>query len=214
MKLKHVTPLVLLVISIVLQSCKGDLNIDKVFDKKKSTENTLTGTKHILNEDGIQILLPKKFERISITAYTSMLGEKENEKQFQIERLQLENSRGMDGQNYIFFSKEDNSSYFINSIPYSEVKKEDAQKLLSIIRQNQKKVSEVSDAEFEKITAKYKSVTGAQIFKAIFKANFKEQEKTMYQHSYYISSKDKSVLLNLITPKETNFDPYIEKITF
>ena len=110
--------------------------------------------------------------------------------------------------------RDSNATYFVNSIPFSEVKKEDAQKLLGIIRQNQKKASEVTDVVFEKITAKYKAVAGAQIFKAVFKADFEKSKKTNYQHTYYISSKDKSVLLSLVTPEDINFDPYIEKMTF
>lgn len=213
MKFKKPTLVILFVVSIVLQSCKGDLSIDNVLDNKPTTSK-LAGSKHILNEDGIQILLPKKFKRISIPDYTAIVNDKKNEKMFPIERLQLENSRALDGNNYMFFSKENNATYFVNSIPFSEVKKEDAQKLLGIIRQNQKKASETTDVVFEKITAKYKAVAGAQIFKAVFKADFEKSKKTNYQHTYYISSKDKSVLLSLVTPEEINFDPYIEKMTF
>ena len=122
--------------------------------------------------------------------------------------------RSLNGNNYIFFNDTNSASYFINTIPYSEIKKEDAQKLLSIIIQNQNNVSTNTSVKFERITAKFKSITGAQIFKAVFKAQFTRQKNTKYQHSYFINSNGKSVLLTLITPEELSFDKYIEKMIF
>ncbi len=213
MVLKKSIVIILAVTVTVLQSCKGDIKLDNILDNKQETV-ALIGTKHILEEDGIQLQLPKDFMRLSVAEYSEILNLKNNKTKFNIEREELKNVRSMDGNSYIFFNSKNNSSYYINSIPYSEIKKEDAQKLLGIIRQNQNDVSKKHKVKFERITAKFKSITSAQIFKAVFKAEFAKPKNLQYQHSYFINSNGKSVLLTLITKEDMNFDTYIEKMIF
>lgn len=213
MVLKKSIVIILAITVTVLQSCKGDVKLDSIFDSEQETV-ALIGTKHILEEDGIQLQLPEDFMRLSIAEYSEILNQKKNSTKFLIEREELKNVRSMDGNNYIFFNSKNGSSYYINSIPYSEIKKEDAQKLLGIIRQNQNDVSKKHKVKFDRITAKFKSITSAQIFKAVFKADFTRPKHTQYQHSYFINSNGKSVLLTLITEEDVNFDKYIEKMIF
>lgn len=211
MKLKHYIPF--LIVIIVLQSCKNDVSLDKLFDV--NTQNSaLEGKRHILEEDGIQILLPEIFERYSLSEYEAVLDSLTDKKTSDLELQRLKNMRDLDGNNYIFFAPNANASYFVNTIPYAPILKQDAQKLLGIIRQNQRKASETIPLEYKKITAKYSAITNAQIFKAIFQVYNKKNKSTSYQHTYFISSKGKSVLLNLSVAEDINFDPYIEKIIF
>lgn len=200
-------------LAIILNSCKGDVKLNSILNNEEE-KTTLIGSKHILEEDGIQLQLPEDFKRLSIAEYYEVLNQKSNRTKFIIEREELKNVRSLNGNSYVFFNSENNSSYYINTLPYSEIKKEDAQKLLGIIRQNQNEVSKNSKVSFERITAKFKSITGAQIFKAVFKAEFTRPKNIKYQHSYFINSNGKSVLLTLITPKELSFDKYIEKMIF
>lgn len=213
MVLKKSIVIILAITVTVMLSCKGDVKINSILDNEQPT-TTVIGTKHILEEDGIQLQLPEDFKRLSVAEYSEILNQKKNNTKFLIEREELKNVRSMDGNSYIFFNSTNSASYYINSIPYSEIKKEDAQKLLGIIRQNQNDISKKHNVKFERITAKFKSITSAQIFKAVFKANFTKLKNTQYQHSYFINSNGKSVLLTLITEEDINFDKYIEKMIF
>ena len=211
MTLKNIFPIVL--IAILLSACKGDVKVNDIFEDDKP-KNTLAGTKHFLEEDGIQILLPEDFVRYSNAEYNSLLDSLSKKKEFKVLEDKFDYVRGLNGNNYIYFEPKQNMTYMINSIPYAPIEKKDAQKLLGIIRQNHKKAQEKSKIEFKKVTAKHTEITGAQIFKAIFKADLKKEKRTLYEHTYYISSNEKSVLINLTTLKELNFDPYIEKMIF
>ncbi|TCK66695.1 hypothetical protein DFQ05_1969 [Winogradskyella wandonensis] len=213
MRINKSIPLILCCLTLLLQSCKGDIKVDSIFENE-APKNTLIGEKHFLEEDGIQLQLPENFKRLSIAEYSEILEKKSNKSKFLLERQELKNTRSLNGNSYIFRTPEGKSSYFVNTIPYSEIKKEDAQKLLGIIRQNQDNVAENYKVEFSKVTAKFKSITGAQIFKAVFKANFKRHKQTQYQHTYFINSNQKSVLLNLITTEDIDFDKYIQKMIF
>ncbi|WP_188374054.1 hypothetical protein [Winogradskyella haliclonae] len=205
---------ILLIFIITLQSCKNDIKIENVFEQNVET-NTLPGKKHFLEEDDIQIFLPKVFERYAAAEYETVLDSLvQNKKQFLLERERLKNLRGLKGNNYIFFAPGVNATYFVNTIPYAPIRKQDAQKLLGIIRQNQNRATENTQVEFTKITAKYSSLTSAQVFKAIFRVDLKKEKTFYFQHAYFISSNQKSVLLNLTTPMDLDLDPYIEKMIF
>ena len=210
---KSIVP-VLLILIIALQSCKNDIKIENVFEQNVET-NTLPGKKHFLEEDGIQVFLPEVFERYAAAEYEAVLDSLvKDKKEFLLERERLKNLRGLKGNSYIFFAPRVNATYFVNTIPYAPIRKQDAQKLLGIIRQNQNHATENAKVEFKKITAKYSSLTSAQVFKAIFRVDFKKENTFYFQHAYFISSNQKSVLLNLTTPMEIDLDPYIEKMIF
>ena len=187
--------------------------MDDIFGDDKP-KNTLIGKKHFLEEDGIQIQLPENLERLSNAEYSDALKKLAKDKKFQLQQKTFDYTRKLNGNSYIYFDKNSKLSYLINSIPYEEITKDDAQKLLGIIRQNQKNAKESIKVDYTKITAKHTEITGAQIFKAIFKADLKKGKDTFYEHTYYISSNEKSVLINIMTLEESNFDKYIEKMIF
>ena len=74
------------------------------------------------------------------------------------------------------------------------------------------KVKENSDAKFTKITAKYGGDKQQQLFKAVYKVSGKSMKNDVYNTSYIISSKGKTVFIQLSTLDEINFDPYLDKI--
>ncbi|MFD1063495.1 hypothetical protein ACFQ1Q_09580 [Winogradskyella litorisediminis] len=213
MTFKKIGIFILAFFYISLQSCKDNVKLENILDEKQEQSPSI-GTKHFLEEDGIQLQLPDNFKRLSLAKYSEILNSKSNKNKQILARAELQNSRSLNGNSYIFYNKADEETYFVNTIPFSEIEKEDAQKLLGIIRQNNKEVAKKHDVKFTKVTAKFKSITGAQIFKAVFKADFKKTKTVNYQHTYYITSNDKSVLLKLITPTENSFDKYIEKMIF
>lgn len=204
---------IIVCLALILQSCKGDVKLDNLINDEPQ-KSTAIGTKHFLEEDGIQLQLPDGFERFSIAEYSEIINQKKNAKNFVIESAELKKARSLNGNGYVFFNPKNKSTYLINAIPYSEIKEDDAQKILGIIRQNHKEINQKDKVDFKKVTAKFKAIPGFQVFKAVFKANLKSEKLTKYQHSYFINSTGKSVLIKLITPEEIDFDKYIEKMMF
>ncbi|WP_296322847.1 hypothetical protein [Winogradskyella sp.] len=204
---------ILLLLSLAFQSCKDNPKLENIFDEEQP-KNTLEGQRHFLENDGIQLFLPEEFERYSASKYEVLLDSLVSKKEFELERQRLRYIRNLEGNNYIYFASELGTTYFANTIPYAPIKKQDAQKLLGIIRQNQENASEVSGIEYTRITAKYNNLGKTQIFKAIFRVDIKKQNRSFYQQAYFISSNQKSLLLNITTPLDLDFDPYIEKTIF
>lgn len=193
----------LILILLITLSCNND--------KKVSTEN-LSGKYHFLEDTGTQIYLPKAFERYSLTKYQRLLDSLTTKKEYEIETERLESLSKMDGSLYIYYNKENGSTFTINTRPYFAFTKEDAPQLLGLITENNDKVKENSDAKFTKITAKYGGDKNQQLFKAIYKVSGKSMKNDVYNTSYIISSKGQTVFIQLSTLEETNFDPYVEKI--
>jgi hypothetical protein len=100
----------------------------------------------------------------------------------------------------------------MNVVPYTPIYRQDAKYILGIIRQGQEELSTKTDLNYTKITAKHNNIGKTQIFKAIFKVENQKLQHQAFQHVYFISSNKKTVLINLITPFEVNFDPFLEKM--
>ena len=200
---------VLIALSFTLQSCKNET-------KTKGTFNSsdIETKRHILENDGIQLFLHVEFERYSASKYESLLDSLVNKKEFELERERLKNIRKLDGNNYIYYASNLGTTFLANTIPYAPIAKQDAQKLLGIIQQNQSSISKDTNVEFTRITAKFRALPSAQIFKAIFRVDEKKGDKSFFQQAYFINSNQKSILINITTPIDIDFDPYIEKMIF
>lgn len=197
----------LILILFVTLSC----NENKSNNKAKSSEN-LSGKYHFLEDTGTQIYLPETFERYSLTKYQRLLDSLTTKKEYKIETERLESLSKMDGSLYIYYDEENGSTFTINTRPYFAFTKEDAPQLLGLITENNDKVKENSDAKFTKITAKYGGDKQQQLFKAVYKVSGKSMKNDVYNTSYIISSKGKTVFIQLSTLDEINFDPYLDKI--
>jgi hypothetical protein len=204
---------VLTVLSLVFLSCD-----DKTKQPKNSTvtNKTIANSKdfHYLENDGIRMILPKNFERYSAARYESILDSLATGKAFEIEKKRLRHIRTIDGNNYIYFDPVSKSTITINAIPHKHILREDAKTLLSDMIRDQTDISKETDLEFTKITAKYNESVYFQVFKAIFKVTDKKKKKESFQHNYYISSKDKSLVISLSTALDIDFDTYLEKMIF
>ena len=206
---------VILVIFVSLHlSCK-DTNENKTSTPNTTANTTVFGPVNYLENDGIRMILHSNFERYSASKYESVLDSISSGKTFEIERDRLKHLRNIDGNNYIFFDKNSNSTLTINTIPYKKVLRADAKTLLSDIVRDQYQITNETGAKFIKVTAKYNESATTQIFKAIFKVIPKKKKaKESFIHTYYISSKDKSLVINLKTTLDMDFDPYLEKMIF
>ncbi len=208
--------------SIVLVFCTVMLLFTSCMEVAKEINNwtqltaqdQVIGTKHFLENDGIKIFLPNSFKRYNAVEYSNLIDSLViDNNNLKIEQTRFKNMREMAGNLYIFFDKTVNSSYTINTIPYTPITRQDAKYLLGIIRQNQDKLSDTTDLDYTKITAKHNNNNGTQVFKAIFKVENRKLQHQAFQHVYFVSSNNKSALINVTTPFEVNFDHYLEKMT-
>lgn len=177
-------------------------------------ENKIEGKQHYLGDDGIKVFLPKSFKRYNSVEYLTLIDSLVvNNKDLEIERTRFRNIRDIQGNHYIFFDNTINATYTINAIPYTPISRQDAKYILGIIRQNQDVISNKTDLNYTKITAKHNDNGKTQIFKAIFKVENQKLQQQAFQHAYFISSNEKTVLINLMAPFEIDFDPFLEKMT-
>tara|TARA_R110002049_G_scaffold158998_1_gene323880 strand:- start:282 stop:926 length:645 start_codon:yes stop_codon:yes gene_type:complete len=175
--------------------------------------NSVEGDTHYLGDDGIKLFLPKSFKRYSSVEYLALIDSLvTNNKDLEIERSRFRNIRKMEGNHYIFFDNTINASYTLNAIPYTPISRQDAKYILGMLRQSQEAMSNESDLNYTKITAKHNDNGKTQIFKAIFKIENPIEKLEAFQHAYFISSNNKTVLINLMAPFEVNFDPFLEKM--
>lgn len=173
----------------------------------------IDGQTHFLSDDGIKIFLPKTFKKYSSIDYLKLLDSLVTDsKDLEIERIRFRHIREMEGNHYVFFDNTVNATYTINTVPYQPISRQDAKFILGIVRQNQAKASEVTDLKFTKITAKHNDNGKAQVFKAIFKLENLKLNQHAFQHVYFISSNNKTVLINLMAPFQINFDLFLEKM--
>lgn len=175
--------------------------------------NTIEGETHYLGDDGIKLFLPTSFKRYSSVEYLTLIDSLVTDhKELEIERARFRSLRKMEGNHYIFFDNTINASYTLNAIPYTPISRQDAKYILGMIRQGQEAMSSETDLDYSKITAKHNDNGKTQIFKAIFKIENPKLQLQAFQHTYFISSNKKTVLINLTSPFEVNFDPFLEKM--
>jgi hypothetical protein len=204
--------LIIGVFSLCLTSCLEVAN--EITDWTQFEDiDAIESTAHYLGDDGIKLFLPNTFKRYTTIKYLSLLDSLVTDnKDLEIERTRIKYMREMEGNHYIFFDKNINATYNLNSIPYQPISRQDAKFILGIVRQSQRDLEMQSDLTYEKITAKHNDNGSTQVFKAIFKIENKKLNQQMFQHAYFISSNKKTVLINLLAPFEVNFDPFLEKM--
>jgi hypothetical protein len=198
----------LLIFFALFQSCN-----ETTKKNQKSTENKNLGTEHFLENDGIQIQLPSDYKRYSSAKYEALLKDFIKGKALELEQKRLRHLRKIDGHHYIYFDNQTKSTVLINTIQHEPMEKEDAKSILSDIVRDQAEASGITKQDFTKVSANYIEGTTAKIFKSLFKVIDKENNKVdHFQHKYYISSKDRYIIIDINTPIELDFDPYLETI--
>ena len=202
----------LLFILIVAQSCiQGAVEVKNWLEA--SNDEEVYGTYHFLAEDGIKIFLPEVFKKYPIIEYTKLLDSLAiGKKEYQEEKKRLNFLRALDGNFHIFFDGETRSTYTINAMPYMPLYKKDAQYLLGMIRLANEKNTENSNLEFTKITAKYNASSGPQIFKVVHRIDNTKTKDFSFNSTYIVSHNNKTIYIQLSSPYEASFDPYLEKM--
>ena len=178
-----------------------------------STSDQIIGKQHFLNDDGIKVFLPESFKPYNAVEYNQLIDSLVvNNTKLEIEHARLKTMREMEGNHYIFFDSTANSTYTINTIPYTPITRQDAKYLLGLIRKNQDQLSKLTDLDYTKVTAKHNNNGNTQVFKAIYKVENKKLNHQIFQHIYFVSSNKKTAFINLSTPFDVNFDPFLEKM--
>jgi hypothetical protein len=204
---KQITALLLTL--LVCLSC----NDSKTSNAQEATTTTTLGTKHFLENDGIRIELPEDYKRYSSAKYEALLKDLLKGKALELEQQRLKHLRKIEGNNYIYFNENTKSTILINTVEPKPMLKEDATAILSDIVRDQAEISSITKQEFSKISANYSPGITANIFKSIFKVTEKKTKNAVqFQHKYYISTKDRYVIIDINTPSELDFDPYLETI--
>ena len=200
--------------SIVVVLCISLFTLVSCFEVAKEIKNwteaedlnAVEGKTHFLSDDGIKITLPTSFKKYTSIAYIALLDSliTDNE-ELELERQRFRNIREMEGNHYVFFDNTINATYTINTVPHTPITRQDAKYILGLVRQDQRRVSETSDLEYTKITAKHNDNGKVQVFKAIFKLEDVKLKQQAFQHVYFVSSKDKTALINLMAPFQIDF---------
>lgn len=178
-----------------------------------NASNQVFGKQHYLDKDGIKVFLPESFKRYNSVEYNQLIDSLVvNNDKLEIEQKRLKTMREMEGNHYIFFDSTAHSTYTINTIPYTPITRQDAKYLLGIIRQNQDNLSQLTDLKYTKLTAKHNNNGNTQVFKAIYKVENEDNYHPVFQHMYFVSSNKKTAFINLSTPFDVNFDPFLEKM--
>ncbi|NRD20505.1 hypothetical protein HNV08_10645 [Winogradskyella eckloniae] len=210
--MKKSIALKLSLILLLFTSCYEVAKEIKDWTQNNASDHIIS-TQHLLEKDGIKIGLPDSFERYNFADYELLLDSLVlDNNNLKIEHARLKNMRAMEGNHYVFFDHSTYSTYTINSIPYTPISRQDAKFLLGLIRQNQDYIASTTDLTYTKITAKHNTTGNTQIFKAIYKIENTNLNHHAFQHVYFVSSNNKTVLINLSTSFNVDFDPYLEKM--
>ncbi len=207
-RLKHIA---IIVMVLSLHACLDVMSGISSWNEYTNIED-VEGQKHLLEDDGIKVFLPVAFKKYPYTAYQHVLDSVLPEKDYHFELARLKNMREMEGHLYIFFDGMTRSTFTVNTIPYKPLYKQDAQYLLGMIRQGNERISEITNAKYTKLTGAYNDGVNAQIFKVVYKVEHPDWLNTVYNASYIISSNRKTLFIQLTTPFEVNFDPFLQKM--
>lgn len=202
--------------SLLLTSCINNVTeVSNWLTVDSSNIENIEGNYHKLDKDPVRIYLPNVFKKHSSVEYEKLLDSLSNDdNSLKLEYARLKQLREIDGNFYIFFDKTTYSTYTINTLPYMPLQKQDAKFLLGIINQSNRENETQLDLKYTKLTAKYDNSVGPQIFKAIYKVeDTKSKENlTFFNSTYIVSFNNKTVLIQLSTPFEANFDPFLQKM--
>ncbi len=201
---KSIYTLILLVLAFSCNDASNNTN----------TNNNIKGNYHFLEDTGTQVYLPKGFERYSLVKYQHLLDSISKKQGYDIETPRLKALSKMDGSLYIYYNKNTGATYTVNTIPYYNFTKESGSQLLGMITSTHNKVKEKNNVTFSKVTARSGGNKKQQMFKAVYKVSGKKIKSDLFQTSYIISAKQKTVLIHLTRDFERDFDSYIEKMIF
>lgn len=179
---------------------------------KNPASEKIATKRHYLEDDDIKITLPVTFERYEIADYKKLLDSVVSKEQYKAEVDRLNNLKDIEGNLYLFIDRDYAVSYTINTMEYTPFTKQDAQYLLNVVSDELRATAKKQKLEVEKVTAKYSGAVSQQIFKTVYKVSDPKKKETWYTSTYFVSANDKTVVVQVITPFEIDFNPFIEQM--
>ena len=173
---------------------------------------SISGNHHFLSDKGIKVFLPEDFKKYSLVEYQNLLKKSTKKKTYEYEIERLTMLRKMEGSFYIFFDEHSGSTFTVNTVEHFKFSRDDASQLLGYIKLTNEQEEHKKHLNFKKLTAKYTGNTRQQIFKSIHKIEDLKSKTEGYNTAYIISSNDKTVIMQLLTPTQVDFDAYIQKL--
>ncbi len=207
----------ILLIIISAPSCKES----KGFNEEMLVKPVDLGLYYTLEKDQIKLCLPEGYRKLSESEIRSFHESIKNEEERYYYEKAYEQRKVARGNHYDFYNEELFSEVNVNTLPYMPFNKRDASQLLYYLRKNNERYQRATGIVHNKIKATYIGQQGLQVFKAKYRltrfnadddAQNNEEEYEMYSTIYLISSKQKTFILNILTPYEMDFDPFIRKI--
>jgi hypothetical protein len=201
----------IILLFVAFNSCS---QLEKESQNLLENENpeSVSGNYHFLSDRGIKIFLPENFKKYSLVEYQNLLKTSTKKKTYEYEIERLTMLRKMEGSFYIFFDEYSGSTFTVNTIKHFKFSRDDASQLLGYIKLTNEQEENKKNLNLTKLTAKYTGSTRQQIFKSIHKIENLKSKTEGYNTAYIISSNDKTVIMQLLTPTQVDFDAYIQKL--
>lgn len=212
--MKKILLSVTLFLSVI--SCKKS----KGFNEDMLMKPVDLGQYYSLEKDQIKLFLPQGFKELTESEIREFHASiKDKEERYYYEKA-YEQRKIAHGNHYDFYNEELFSEVYVNTLRYMPFNKSSASQLLYYLRKNHEKYQKATGIFHNKIKATYIGQQGLQVFKAKYRLtrynsyneNSNEENYEMFSTIYLISSNQKTFLLNIMTPFEIDFDPFIRKI--
>lgn len=200
-----------MLIFTMMLSCLNTIVEVKNWMEANSVEEVV-GKYHYLENDAIKVYLPEVFDRYSAADYQKLLDSLVTKNDFEFESKRLKILRELQGGFYIYFDDETRSTFTINTLPYTPITKKDAQYLLGMISTSYERSTASSDLSYTKLSANYHGNGKQDIFRSIHRIENSKTNTEVYNSTYIISSKNKTVWIQITTPFEVDFDMFIQKM--
>lgn len=206
------SPLTVFVLLLIVTVSCAEISKEVMNWLKNPASEKIATKSHYLEDDDIKITLPVTFERYEIADYKKLLDSVVSKEQYKAEVDRLNNLKDIEGNLYLFIDRDYAVSYTINTMEYTPFTKQDAQYLLNVVGDELRATAKKQKLEVEKITAKYSGAVSQQIFKTVYKVSDPKKKETWYTSTYFVSANDKTVVVQVITPFEIDFNPFIEQM--
>ncbi|WP_375239628.1 hypothetical protein [Aurantibacter sp.] len=188
-------------ITLSLSACSS--KVEKQTDK-------VIGTYSKLEKDNIDMFFPSEFKQISHQEYVNSIknnpGILNKEERIKIANIQKIST----GNIYHFINKEELIEVDIKMSPYFDFNKTDSTHLLAMLSANCQNSTNPFGKNCKKISAGFSLNAQTKVFKALFKVTY--GSTVTYNNMYLISSNNKTFSVIIKSPKNTNYNSYIQKI--
>ena len=200
---------------LVLIICSGCADVSKEITNwmlPQANEEIIATKMHTLEYNNIRIALPPSFQEETIQSYTQKVDTLYSKEEIAIERDRLYILQDLEGEFSLFYDQVYGATYTINAIPYMPFNKSEAQYLFNVFAKGIRNSAIKYNITYEKVLAKYSGSINQQIFRTVYRFKNTKNNEEWYATTYCISANNKSVIIQLKTPFQIDFNAYIKKM--